>query len=82
MEMYERYVDDINMCLRATERGMRYVDGSLIYTQEADDEDKDVPADKRTYRVIQEIANTIHPRIKLRLTYLQIILMESCRYWI
>ena len=34
VKMYERYVDDINKCVRQTPIGARYVDERLVYSEE------------------------------------------------
>ena len=60
MELY-----DINMCVKAIEVGARYVNATLIYTEESRREDEGIPADKRTFRILQEVGNTIHPSVQL-----------------
>ena len=64
-EMYERYVDDVNKCVEETPIGARYVDGELKYTEETKEEDQGKPADQRTFEVIRQIGNSIHPNIQL-----------------
>jgi hypothetical protein len=64
-KLYERYVDDINKYMKVTEAGLRYVDGALVHTEEAAEEDEGVPADLRTFRLLQQIGNDIHPNIQL-----------------
>ena len=66
-KLYERYVDDINQCTKMTPTGMRYVGDQLTYSEEARREDEDRPADIRTYEVIRQIGESIHPNIKLEI---------------
>ena len=63
--LYERYVDDINTGLRATEVGARCVEGELKVTEEAKQEDVGIEADLRTFKVVQSIGNSIHPSIQV-----------------
>ena len=65
--MYERYVDDVDLSVEATEPGTRYEHGRLRVDQQQAVEEKDQPADLRTFRVIQAIGNTIHPSIQLEI---------------
>ena len=65
--MYERYTDDINTCTLATEVGARYIDGRLTTTEESRKEDEGLPADLRTFKLLQQIANTIHPSIQVEI---------------
>ena len=65
--LYERYVDDIDECMRMVEPGVRYENGQLISTDETRKEDEAVEADLRTFRVVQAIANSIHPSIQVEI---------------
>ena len=47
------------------ELDLRLVDGKLSILEEAIDEDKSLPADFRTAKLLKEIANTIIPMIKM-----------------
>ena len=64
-KLYERYVDDINKFVKETAIGVRYVEGQLICTEETKREDEGKPADQRTFEVIRQIGDSIHPNIKL-----------------
>ena len=64
-ELYERYVDDINNCVKETEVGARYIGGQLVYLEETKKEDEGKATDLRTFEVIQQIGNSIHPSIQV-----------------
>ena len=66
-KMYERYIDDINKCMKQTPPGIRYENGRLVNSEETETLDKDKPADKRTMEVISQIANSIHPNIQVEI---------------
>ena len=53
--MYERYVDDINMIVKATRPGVLYSNGGLVYNKRREEEEANVPADLRTFLVIRDI---------------------------
>ena len=63
MAMYKRYVDDGNMVVESVEPGTRFQDGKLSVHQEALAEDQEIPADKRTAKVLRCIANSISTMI-------------------
>ena len=65
--LYERYVDDIDTGMEAVEPGIRYFNGQLIITEESKKEDESVESDLRTFRVVQQIGNSIHPSIQLEI---------------
>ena len=65
MIMYKRYVDDGNMALEAAPVGSRILDGKLSILPEAIQEDSDIPADRRTAKLIRSLANTITPMIQM-----------------
>ena len=64
-KLYERYVDDINNCIKETAIGARYINGRLEYTEDAKMADEAIPSDKRTFEIIRQIGNSIHQNIKL-----------------
>ena len=66
LELYKRYVDDSNMGSKPMKPGVRLVDGKLSILEEAIDEDKYLPADFRTAKLLRQIANTIIPMIKMK----------------
>ena len=65
--LYERYVDDINSCMKATEVGARYIGDELVVTEETKQEDEAIEPDLRTFKVIQSIGNSIHPSIQVEI---------------
>ena len=65
VKIYKRYIDDMTICLKVLVLGMKYVEGRLEYDQEREIEERDLPEDKRTFKLLQEIANSIHPSIQL-----------------
>ena len=67
IELYERYVDDINIGMKAVEVGARYQGGEVIITEESRTEDIDVPAGLRIIRIIEAVGNSIHPSIQLEI---------------
>ena len=66
-KMYERYVDDVNMCIKETPIGARYIDGKLEYPDGAKEEDEEIPADKRTFTVVMQKANSIQENIQVEI---------------
>ena len=71
IEMYERYIDDGNICAEATEIGVRYngETGQLDWSEAAMMEDEGMEDDQRTAKVIKDIANNIHPMIVMEEDY-------------
>ena len=67
IKMYERYIDDINNCIKQTPLGARYIDGRLEITEETKQADKGIPADKRTFEIVSQIANSIHRNIQIEI---------------
>ena len=68
-ELYERYVDDINIGVEATELGSRFDDGTMNVNQDTKEEDKDIEEDERTMKVLKQIGDNIHPSIQLEIDY-------------
>jgi hypothetical protein len=64
--IYARYVDDANSMYKAIQPGFRYdpVRNSLVLETEKVEEDCLVEADKRTFNIIQSVANSIWPEIQ------------------
>ena len=58
------YVDDTNLVTEELPPGCRYKDGLVTIDENAVEEDKKVPGDLRTARILTEIANTVSPFIK------------------
>ncbi len=69
LKMHERYVDDSNVLARRTEVGARYDGERVIVTDESVQEDRDLPDDERTMKLMQSIAAHIHPSIRLTIDY-------------
>ena len=69
LKLHERYVDDTNLVTKQTEKGARYEDGRITVTEESRQEDEDVPDDERTMKILQKIANEIHPSIRMTIDY-------------
>ena len=67
--LYKRYVDDINLALRALQPGTRYLNGAVYIEQEAVENDLGVAADARTMAVVKAIGNDIHPSIQLEVDF-------------
>ena len=67
VRMYERYVDDINMIVKATRPGVLYSNGGLVYNKKREEEEANVPADLRTFLIIRDIGNSVHPSIQLKI---------------
>ena len=51
---------------RPVKPGLRLVDGKLSILQEPIDDDKQLPEDFRTARLLREVANTITPMIRMK----------------
>ena len=64
-KMLNRMVDDITMMPKIIEPGTRYVNNKLIVHNDKIEEDKSIPDDIRTMKIIQIIANNIDPTIKV-----------------
>ena len=69
LNLHERYVDDTNLATKETEVGARYENGSLTITEQTVGEDDGVPNDERTMKLLQTIANSIHPSIRMTIDY-------------
>ena len=67
--LHERYIDDTNTSVKETPIGARYIQGRLVTTDESREEDADIPNDERTMKLLQTIANTIHPSIRMTIDY-------------
>ena len=66
LKLYERYVDDIVIAMKAIAEGARYRDGEIWITEETREMDRVVPRDKRTFEFVRAVANTIHPSIQVK----------------
>ena len=54
--LYLRYVDDSNLVLRALEPGTRFVNNQLSILKEAEEDDRGVPPDERTVKVLRTMS--------------------------
>ena len=52
LKMHERYVDDSNVVARQMEVGARYDGERIVITEESILEDRDVPDDERTMKLL------------------------------
>ena len=70
MELYKRYIDDQNIVTEALPPGTHYnkEEDSLEVKDEYIEEDREVPADRRTFDVIRGIGESLEDMIQLRLT--------------
>jgi hypothetical protein len=59
------YVDDTNLAMEELEPGCRLVDGKVVVVEEEVEADRAIPGDRRTARVIQDIANSICETINM-----------------
>ena len=69
LKLHERYVDDTNLATRETPVGGRYEGGRITVTAQSIGEDDNIPSDERTMKLIQAIANSIHPSIRVTIDY-------------
>ncbi len=63
--IYDRYVDDTKQGVKRIKKGTRFGNGTLTWSKEKEEEDKDIPDDVFTFSILQEIANTISPTLKV-----------------
>ena len=61
--MTKIFVDDLNGGFSALPKGTQYADGKLIINAEKAEEEKEVPDDKSTMKVIRDIVNDIDDMI-------------------
>ena len=59
-----RYVDDENPVLQPVPFGSRLINGILQIDQDLVESDKLIPHDRRTFNLVQEVANNIWPNIQ------------------
>ena len=69
VELHERYVDDTNLVAEQTPLGARYDGESIMITEGAAKDDEGIPDDERTMKLLQAIANQIHPSIRMTIDY-------------
>ena len=68
-EMLTGYVDDTTDVLVAIDPGVRLVDGKLEVKEELVDEDKMVPEDERTMKLLKEVANTVYECVQFTVDF-------------
>ena len=63
------YVDDLFMVSTRIEKGWRYIPGRriMLWSKEAEEEDRGVESDRRTALVMKDIANDLDPDIKMKI---------------
>ena len=64
-KIYTRFKDDIQIVIESLENGSKIEDGKIVVDEQKKLVDKDRSDSKVTMDVIQEVANSIHPMIKL-----------------
>ena len=64
-EISKLYVDDESLALKPVPLGARYKDGSVKVIQEEIENDRSIPADLRTARVLKDVGDDICPFIKV-----------------
>ena len=64
IEMYIRYVDDTNIVTIPQKLGIRYKNGALVYSREAEEEDKQQDRDRVAASLLKNIADEIVPMLK------------------
>ena len=69
LNLHERYVDDTNLVSRQTAVGARYDGERILITNESITEDEELENDERTMKLLQSIANSIHPSIRMTIDY-------------
>ena len=69
LKLHKRYVDDSNVAGSETPIGARYDGEQLTVNEESIAEDRELEKDHRTMKLLQSIANTIHPSIRVTIDY-------------
>ena len=64
-KIYTRFKDDIQIVIESLENGSKIEDGKIVVDEQKKLVDKDRSDSKVTMDVIQEVANSINPMIKL-----------------
>ena len=66
-ELYEQFVDDITAALVALDSGVRFNkdDTKMEVNKELEESDRQEPADKRTFKELSNIANTLFSFVQL-----------------
>ena len=69
LKLHERYIDDTNMVTKRTAKGARYNGINIVVTEETQHEDEGLPDDERTMKLLQSVANSVHPSIRMTIDY-------------
>ena len=64
-EIYTRFKDDITIAIESLEKGSILVDGEVKIDEKKKEDDETKTDSKVTMKIIQEVANSINPMIKL-----------------
>ena len=64
-DLIERFVDDITVCPAIISPGWKYREDKIIFIESESCKDQLIPDDERTMKVIQSIADSIDPLIKV-----------------
>ena len=77
------YVDDKSLAVKPVPLGARYRDGRVKVILEEIENDRSIPADLRTARVLKEVGDTICPFIKVTVQWTvgQIMRMDIYQCW-
>jgi hypothetical protein len=67
--MYGRYVDDSNSAYVATDPGWKFEGGEMTLHQDSIEPDREIPADERTLKLVQSIANSIWNNLQWTVDY-------------
>ena len=68
-ELNEGYVDDTTDALAAIDPGVMFEDGILVFKEELVAEDKKIPEDERTMKVLRDIANSIYKCVQFTIDF-------------
>ena len=63
--LFKIYIDDQNFVMKSLPLGSRIVDDRLVIIEEEIEADRLIPSDLRSARLVQSVANTISPFIKV-----------------
>ena len=75
------YIYDQNFVMKSLPPGSRIVDNRLVITEEEIKADKLIPSDLRSARLVQSVANTLSPFIKVTIDYPSQNPADLCQIW-
>ena len=64
-EIYTRFKDDIEIAIESLEKGSKIIEDKIVIDDTKKELDKDKTDTKVTMEIIQKVANSINPMIKL-----------------